>query len=170
MICLHHLGVNESGLSAILTSGLFCGYHCCTSGVNWIAVYLSNSAGSTDDGFDLDLQYSAPSASLEVPGPVTGAAITTLANSISIRWTKPSCDGSSFITSYTITLSPATVTVAPVVVTDPFATSYTRAISGLLPCNTYSATIRAVNAAGASTAVTTSGKTTGCTGRRLTMM
>lgn len=137
-----------------LPSGLFM-----PAGVNTIAVHVSNTAGSSDAGFDLDLTYSSQQASTEAPGPVTGASATaTNTTALSLKWTKPACDGSSFITRYDVT-STAAIGTKSVAVTDPFATAYTYAISGLTTRTTYAITIRAVNAAGMSTSVTVNGTT-----------
>ncbi len=133
-----------------------------------IAVYLSNNQGSSDAGFDLDLMYSGTSANQEVPGSVTGLSATVTSNSMTVTWTKPACDGSSFITSYSLSTSPA-VTVAPVTVTNPFQTTYSTTITGLSPCTTYSTTVRAVNAAGQSVAQSVSVKTSSGTGTACTL-
>lgn len=125
-------------------------------------MYVSNTAGSSDAALDLDLTYSAAAASTEVPGPVTALTAAVSGTSITLQWTKPACDGSSFITSYSIALSPATVTVPAVAVTDPFQTAYLRSVSSLAACTAYTITVRAVNAAGQSSAVSVSA-TTSCT-------
>jgi hypothetical protein len=127
------------------------------AGINWLAVYVSNTAGSSDAAFDLDLTYASSAAITDVPGPVTGlTAIAVNRSLISVQWTKPICDGSSFVTNYSITLSPANVTVPAVVVSDPFQTAYSVTIRDVPVCATYTISVRAVNAAGQSSVATTS--------------
>lgn len=56
------------------------------TGVNTIAVHVSNTAGSSDAGLDLDLVYTAVAPALEGPGPVTSATASAAANSITVSW------------------------------------------------------------------------------------
>jgi len=138
-------------------------------GVNWIAVYLNNNPSGADAGFDLDLQYEGASSgaapSLEAPGPVTGAAAAATSKSaIRLTWSKPACEGSSFVTRYSFAVVPAKA-ISPVVVSNPFTNSYSLSISGLTACRAYSFTITATNAAGDSTGVTVSATTLGCARR-----
>ena len=138
---------------------------CCPAGVNWLAVYVSNTAGSSDAGFDLDLQYAAATANTEVPAAITTAAASAASStSIGVTWSKPDCDGSSFITSYKLTTSPSVV-VSPVAVTNPFATTYNTTIMGLTCSTTYSFTLAAVNAAGTSAGKTVTASTSACAGQ-----
>ena len=127
------------------------------AGTNWLAAYVSNTAGSSDAAFDLDIQYLAAAANTEAPEAVTAlTASATGPGGISVSWTKPGCDGSSVITSYSMALAPATVTVPALAVSDPWRGSYTTGVAGLTPCTAYTVTVRAVNAAGQSAAATAS--------------
>jgi hypothetical protein len=134
------------------------------AGSNTIAVLVTNTAESSDAGFDLDLVYSSPLPSLEAPGPVTAVSSSSQTSSITLKWTKPACDGSSFVTSYAVnvasTVSGATGTgMKTFAVTDPFATSITQAVTGLKSKTKYTFSIQAMNAAGASTAVSVTATT-----------
>uniref|UniRef100_A0A383W657 Fibronectin type-III domain-containing protein n=1 Tax=Tetradesmus obliquus TaxID=3088 RepID=A0A383W657_TETOB len=123
-------------------------------GTNVIAAFVSNTAKSTDAAFDLDIQYTAPAANTEVPGQVTNALATPTAagDAAVFTWTKPQCDGSGFITKYTITNIFWPPDAAPLVrrVGNPFVSRYTLTFPGLNPCDDSSYEIRAVNAAGSS--------------------
>lgn len=133
------------------------------NGLNTIAVLVTNTAETTSDaGFDLDLAYSAPQASLEVPDPVTGSA-TGGTGSITLKWTKPVCEGSSFVTQYNITLTSTATNqgtgTTVVLVTDPFVSAYSRTFSSLKAKTRYTLSVVAVNAAGASSVLQASATT-----------
>jgi hypothetical protein len=128
------------------------------NGLNVLAVMVSNTAETASDaGFDLDLSYSAPQASLAFPDPVTGVSTSTGTGSITLKWTKPVCEGSSFVTRYDVTLLSTATTQGTgtnsVTVTDPFVTGYSKTFSGLKTKTAYTLKIVAVNAAGVSSVV-----------------
>jgi hypothetical protein len=139
-----------------------------------IAAFVSNNNKSSDAAFDLDLQYLAPAANTEVPGQVI---VTTAApaagdagtKTIRVTWTKPACDGSSFITRYTITpINNEGVFPQVRGVPNPFVTKYATTFGApgskdtLTPCTDYLFEIRAFNAAGSSEPVQVVTSTTGC--------
>lgn len=138
-------------------------------GPNWLAVYVSNTVSSSDAAFDLDIAYTASAPQKEVPSAPTGVAATaTGRTTMRVAFTKPACDGSSFITSYNITAykngstNKGTTTVA---VTDPFATSITKVVGSLQRCTSYTFTVKALNAAGASVGATSALAQTTCARR-----
>jgi hypothetical protein len=131
------------------------------AGTNTIAVHVSNTAGSSDAGFDLDLVYSALGASTEVPNVVTSPTGTGPSrSSIKVSWKKPACDGSSPVIRYELSSSSPKIPPTNITVTDPFSTSaYSVTFSGLTTLTSYTVTVKAVNAAGASTGVAITAKT-----------
>lgn len=128
-----------------------------STGINTIAVHVSNTVNSSDAGFDLDLQYSGTAANTEVPTTVTSTASTSTTSNITISWKKPACDGSSFVTRYDLTSTSTGISSRSVSVTDPFtASAYSTTFTGLKTKTKYNVVIKAVNAAGASAGVTVS--------------
>jgi hypothetical protein len=82
------------------------------AGTNVIAAFVSNTARSTDAAFDVDLVYNSTAAAYaEVPDPPRSIVAPTAQNpglpsrtsTITVTWLKPACDGSSPVTSYTLT-------------------------------------------------------------------
>lgn len=112
---------------------------------------MSNTAGSSDAAFDLDLQYVAAAASTEVPTVPTSVTSSATTSSITVSWKKPTCDGSSFVIRYDLT-SVSGLPATSATVTDPFnANAYRVTFPGLKGKTKYTVAIAAVNAAGAST-------------------
>jgi hypothetical protein len=137
------------------------------AGTNVIAALVSNNNKSTDAGFDLDLQYLAPAANTQVPGQVSGVTIAPAPGpagqtTIRIAWTKPQCDGSSFIQRYLIKATNMDNVQRIRNVGNPFVPKYSISVTGLLPCMDYQFDITAINAAGSSEPVTVVSSTTGC--------
>jgi hypothetical protein len=88
----------------------------------------------------------------------SGSAVST--TSIKVTWSKPACDGSSFVKSYNITSTSASIPAKTVAVVDPLSTAaYSWTFTGLKTKTKYTVTIRAVNAAGASQGVDVSATT-----------
>jgi hypothetical protein len=116
---------------------------------------VSNTASSTDAALDLDITYNAEtSAPAEAPSAVQSATATPTSDTTAqISWTKPACDGSSYVTSYAIAIAGGGG--GTVAVTNPFTASYTTTLSGLTACSGYQVSVTAVNAAGASTPTVT---------------
>jgi hypothetical protein len=82
----------------------------------------------------------------------SGSAVST--SSIKVAWSKPACDGSSFVKSYNITSTSALIPAKTVAVVDPLSTAaYSWTFTGLQAKTKYTVTIRAVNAAGSSQGV-----------------
>lgn len=132
-----------------------------------IAAFVSNTAGSTDAGFDLDISYQAAQPLLELPESVPTATSGEITDtSISFNWPRPGCEGSSSVTLYEIRLT-APEGATPVDeqelrVPNPYQQLFSITIDNLEPCTRYGISIVAVNSFGAGPALTGALTTIGC--------
>ncbi len=96
-----------------------------------------------------------------VPGAVTGAAVTSAsANSVTLSWEAPS-NGGGVITLYRITSQPTAVAGTNTEIQTTVAFSPSVTVAGLKGSTAYTFTIVASNAAGVGAAATVSGATLG---------
>lgn len=131
--------------------------HACAAataaGVNTITAYLSNTRGSSDAAFDLDL--TADASFTEPPAQITRGSFPTITQtSLTFSWDKP-CDGSSFITRYEFTFTPPVPNQPNPInfnIGNPFIITNTMTVNSLQPCTRYTMSVVAVNAAGTSPA------------------
>jgi hypothetical protein len=176
-IASQHLQAADSTLGqthvyVLTTSCVAAAAAAAAAGTTVIAAFVSNTARSTDAAFDLDLVYNATAAYAEVPDPPRSIVAPTAqkpgppsrTSTITVTWLKPACDGSSPVTSYTLTSLDGSL--GPTVVrrvTNPLATGRISAtFSGLKPCLEYQIWITANNAAGSSPPVRVLTFTNGC--------
>ncbi len=110
----------------------------------WITAYCSQTTGGLPN-------YPAET----VPTPPTAVTATASANSTAtVDWTDPVSSNGSSISSYTVTAFPTCSSCGGTVVSGSGATSTT--ITGLTPGDTYTFTVTATNASGASSPSTVS--------------
>lgn len=126
------------------------------AGVNWLTALVTNTPGSSDAAFDLDLTYSALVPYVEAPTRPQFLSATAPDNrTLAVKWSQPGCAGSSAVRSYQVAVTPVPEVPIPAVrVTDPFKVPYLLYLRNLQPCTEYSISIRAVSATGRSAPAT----------------
>lgn len=129
-----------------------------TTGVTrkfYVEALTSSSTGKRSPASNaVKLVAKAPSA----PGTVSAAASISTPGSVTVSWTSSPNDGGSPITGYQVYLS--TTTGEKTSVTTVNASTFSARIDNLTSAKTYYAYVKAVNAAGASTATKSSGTAT----------
>ncbi|KAF8066393.1 hypothetical protein HT031_002717 [Scenedesmus sp. PABB004] len=139
------------------------------AGANTIAVHVSNTPGSSDAGFDLDLLTYAESALGEPPAAprlghtvLTGSPATPA--TVRLSWAPPACGGgdavNALVSRYRVSITPGGRTVN-VKVNNPFA-SLARLVTGLASCTEYTFSVVALIGSVAGEAASVTLKTPGC--------